>query len=73
MSENVERLLTIKQACEYLQVSKHTLWRLIRSTDPKKHIRAFGFGEKTTRIPQSELVRLLERSEIQPVEPEANE
>jgi excisionase family DNA binding protein len=42
MSDSLESLLTLKEACQFLQISERTIHRLMRDRDPPLPFRRYG-------------------------------
>ena len=66
MSERVENLLTIKEVCQRLRVSKHTVYRMIDEQDPQRRLEAFRLSPRSIRVREAALNDFLKRQEIQP-------
>lgn len=48
-SESLERLMTIKQICSYLQVSRTTVWKLAKESDFPQAIELGGAIRYSTK------------------------
>lgn len=59
MNTMKKRLLTVKEACEYLRITRATLYQLIK----KGKIQPIKIGRKTL-IDQDDLDRLIEESKV---------
>jgi excisionase family DNA binding protein len=66
-NERVEKLLTIKEVCEELRVSKHTIYKWLRSADPDEHLQGFALpGGRSYRVRRVDLDDFLNRHAITP-------
>jgi excisionase family DNA binding protein len=59
-----ERLLTSEEVQEKLQISRHTLYRLIEA----RELTAIKLGPKLLRFKESEVKNFIEKSQTQPEE-----
>ena len=59
-----DKLLTVEEVSERLQISRYTLYKLIESED----IVAIKLGRRTLRFEESEVNKFIERSKTKPEE-----
>lgn len=58
-----DEILTVQEAAELLKISRDTVYRLMKKTDPKKRIAYIMVGD-ARRIKSSEIERYLKDNEV---------
>ena len=67
MDDRIEHMLTIKEVCARLNVSKHTVYLWMKSSDPSERLPAYRLpGGRTYRVREKDLEGFWKRFKITP-------